>query len=183
MIVWPILVQNSTNNTFGKCNPSESLRNVALEWIQGIPYFELLERMLNSDVRIMAGSQGRHPKIESVIDICENGLAYDGALTLSAVTEIIQLVRPEGAEKVVIKLLELQKRLKYGLPTPISIALYELGFTDRVVSMELGSFLDNTSLDKRTIIQTIRQGEQNIRNILGKYPSYFVEKLNVLLRR
>lgn len=181
MTVWPILAQNTANNTFRKCDPPESLLDVALEWIQGIPYFELLKRMLNSDVRIMAGRQRRRPRIESVIDICENGLAYDGTLTLGAIVEIIQLVRPEGTKEIITKLLELQKRLKYGLPTPTSIALYELGFTDRVVSMDLGFILDNTSLDKGAIIRTIRRDEQNVRNILGKYPSYFVERLNVLL--
>lgn len=132
-------------------------------------------------LRIIARTQRRHIKTDSIIDICDNGLSYDGTLVIGAITEIIELLRPEDSGGLVVKLLELQKRMKYGLSTPMSIALYELGFSDRVVSMDLASILKNTSVDRRSIVRFIKRNEQKVRELLEKYPSYFIERLNDLL--
>jgi len=180
-IIWPILAGNISNNTFRKCDPAAVLRDIALEWTHGKTFDELFTIMSESNARIIAGTQRRQPKLESVVDICENGFAYDGALVVAAITEIMKLVRPQGSEELIIRLLEFQKRLKYGLPTPASIVLYELGFADRVVSIDVASILANVTLDRSSIVQTMRRNEQQFRALLEKYPSYFIERLNNLL--
>ncbi len=180
--VWPILAKNIQNNTFRKCDSPDALRNIALGWINGQTYNDLFKIALKADVRIIAGKQRRHIKLDSIIDICDNGLSYDGTLVINAVAEIIESLHPEDNAETVVKLLELQKRLKYGLPTPISFTLYELGFSDRVISIELASILKNTSLDRRSIIRLMKRNEQEIRELLEKYPAYFMERLNNLLQ-
>lgn len=179
-IMWAILAEGIQNNTFKKCDPPEVLFSIALEWTHGKTFSELFSIMLESNICLIAGKQRRHPKIESVVDICDNGFAYDGSLFLGAVAEIVGLVRPQGSMGLVSKLLELQKKLKYGLPTPTCIALYELGFADRVVALDLSSIVQNTRFDRRSIIRTIRRNEQKVRQLLEKYPSYFIERLNNL---
>ena len=179
--IWPILAQNIQNDTFRKCDSPGILYDIALGWIHGQTYDELFRIASRADLRIIAGTQRRHIKLDSIIDICDNGLPYDGTLVIGAIAEIIELLRPEDSGETIVKLLELQRRLKYGLSTPMSIALYELGFADRVVSTELSSFLGNVSLNRGSIIRTIKRNEQKVRDLLEKYPSYFIERLNNLL--
>ena len=179
--IWPILAQNIQNNTFRKCDSPGILYDIALGWIHGQTYDELFRVASEADVHIMAGTQRRRIKVDHIIDICDNGLSYDGTLVIGAITEIIELLRPEDSAETVFRLLELQKRLKYGLPDSVNIALFELGFTDRVVSMDLSSILKNTQLDRKSIIRFIKRNEQKVRELLEKYPSYFIERLNNLL--
>ncbi len=179
--IWPILVENIQNNTFRKCDPPRILLDIALGWIHGQSYDDLFRVASEADVRIIARTRRRYIKIDSIIDICDNGLSYEGTLIIGAIIEIIEILRPEDGEKTIVRLLELQKRLKYGLSATISIVLYELGFSDRVVAMDLASILENIPLDRSSIIHYIKQNEQKVRELLEKYPSYFIERLNNLL--
>jgi superfamily II DNA/RNA helicase len=176
--IWPVLIENIQNNNFKKFSPAEILLDIALEWIHGQTYFDLLRIAYNANAYIIAGTKRRNIKIDHIIDICDNGLSYDGTLVIGAIIEILELLRPEDGAETIVKLLELQKRLKYGLSNPANIAIYELGFSDRVVSIDLASILENGPIDRRSIIQYFRQNEQKIREILEKYPSYFMERLN-----
>lgn len=155
--------------------------DIALGWIHGQTYDELFRIASGADLRIIARTQRRRIKLDSIIDICDNGLSYDGTLVIGAIAELIELLRPKDSGETIVKLLELQKRLKYGLSTPMSFALYELGFADRVVATELRSFLGNVPLDRGSIIRTIKRNEQKVRDLPEKYPSYFIERLNNLL--
>lgn len=180
-VVWPILAENISNKTFRKCDPQAVLYRIALDWTHGKAFNELFATALDSNARIIAGTQRRHPKIESIIDICENGFAYDGTLVVAAITEIIGLVRPQGAEPVVTGLLELQKSLKYGLPNVKCITIYELGFADRMVSIDLSEILGDVPIDKKSLIREIKRNEQKVRRVLDNYPSFFMERLENLL--
>lgn len=180
-VVWPVLAENISNNTFRKCDPPKVLLDIAQGWIHGKPYNELLTTMSESEARIIARTQRRQPKLESVVDICENGFGYDGSLCVAAITEIIGLVRPQGSEAAITELLELQKRLKYGLPNTKCIAIYELGFADRIVSIDLSEILSNVPIDKKSLIRAIRRNEPKVREVVDKYPSFFTERLNNLL--
>jgi superfamily II DNA/RNA helicase len=179
--IWPVIAENISNNTFRKCDPPETLLDLAQEWIHGKAYNELLTIMLDSNVHILDGTERRKLKLESIVDICENGFAYDGSLVVAAITEIIGLVRPQDSETVITKLLELQKRLKYGLPSPQCIAIYELGFADRMISIDLSEILGNVLTDKKSLIRSAKRNEQKVRNILDRYPSFFMERLENLL--
>lgn len=179
--IWPVLAENISNNTFRKCDPPVVLYDIAQGWTRGKAFDVLFTSMANLNVRIIAGKQRRQPKLESVVDICENGFAYDGTLVVAAITEIIGLVLPQGGEAVIVKLLELQKRLKYGLPSANCVAIYELGFADRMVSIDLSQILGDVPTDRRSIIQAIKRTEQKVRGVLARYPSYFIERLDSLL--
>ena len=163
------------NNSFRKCDQPDVLRNIALEWIKGAPFYELFDILLASGARRIAGTRRQRYKLENMVDICENAFSYDGTLVLGAVAELSELMFIEDAGNLIDTLRELQKRLKYGLPSPLSIALHELGFADRVVSMELALIIDGTRPEKRDVIQAITWQQEEILNRLGQYPSYFSE--------
>lgn len=181
-ISWSILSENIQNSTFQKCDKPEILLDIAMGWTNGQAYNELFNIACKADMHIIAKSQLRNIKLEHIIDICDNGLSYDGSLVIGAIVEIIELLYSEESEETVIRFLELQKRLKYGLSTPINFAIYELGFPDRVISTDLASICKNTPLDRKSIIRVLKRNEQKARELIDKYPSYYIERLNNLLQ-
>ncbi len=175
-LLWPVLSGNINNSTFMKCSVPELLPEVAVGWIRGVPFCELFGILEKADARIGGGKRPRHPKIDHVIDICENALAYEGSLVLGAVCEIANSLLPDDHESLVAELKMLQKRLKYGVASSSAIMLHEIGFADRVVASELASVLGTGLATKRDTHNVIRQNAQEVRNRLHRYPTYFVER-------
>ncbi len=178
---WPLITRNVQNRIFKKCDPPEILRDVAVEWIRGKSFHELFAILSNANARIIAKTQRRRFKLDHIINVCENAFAYDGTLVLGAIAELVELIHPENTGDLLNKLQELQKRLKYGLPSSSAATLYELGFADRIVAMDLGSIIDITPWHKGAVIQEIRRKRVQISERLSKYPTYFTERLNDLL--
>ncbi len=179
--LWPLLEKNIRNRTFRKCDPLGVLEAVAVEWIHGKAFHNLLEILTDANVRIIAGKQLRQFKLDHVVDICESAFAYDGTLVVGAVTELIELVHPEGTDSLISELQELQKRLKYGVPSSSAIVLYELGFADRAVSMDLASIINVTQSNKNTVRKQIKEERHRVAQLLSKYPAYFTKRLKDVL--
>jgi superfamily II DNA/RNA helicase len=178
--LWPILARTIRNSLFKRCNPAEILQAVAEGWIEGRPYHELFQIVSEANVRFGTGPRARYARLEHVVDICENALAYDGMLTMGAVTEIYGLLRPDDHDTLGI-LLKLQKRMKYGLPSPLTVILYELGFADRVIAIELSEVVGAGS-SRRRVIGQLKQKVGRVREVLEKYPSYFHKILTTVLK-
>ena len=87
--IWSLLESNIHNNQFRKCDKPESMKKVAFEWCHGIPFNELLEILKQDDARRRAKSKRMRYTLEDVVDVCENGFAYDGILVLGAVIELV----------------------------------------------------------------------------------------------
>ena len=71
--------------------------------------------------------------------------------------------------------------MKYGLPNQTSVILYEMGFNDRIVSMEMADILDEKyqAGSRKEIVMLIKRDEvtrEKIQKNLKKYPSYFYQK-------
>ncbi len=174
-ILWPILFENIHSNLIRKCNAPDVLKQIAFEWIQGKPFFELFEIIQESGAQVNAGTQLRDYKIENIIDICENGLAYDGMLVLGAVSDFLELNPSIDTDNLLNNLQSLQKRLKYGLASPTSLVLYEMGFSDRIVSSALSPIFENLEPEHNVIIREFRARQEQIFEILDHYPSFFSE--------
>ncbi len=181
--LWPLISTNIQNSTFKKCTPKEILFEFASRWTQGISFGDLLQLLNTEGVRIGMGSHPRYPTIDHVVDICENGLSFDGMLLVGAVTEIIGIVQPEGDDDELLtrKLQDLQRKLRYGLPSSSAITLYQIGFADRVVSMELSSIINLDISDRESMILILKANKERARAILEKYPLYFTHIMNEVL--
>lgn len=73
-----------------------------------------------------------------------------------------------------------QKRLKYGLPTDATIALYELGFSDRAIAKELASSLGLANQQRKDVKISIKSNRVSVLTVIDKYPRYFLERANEL---
>lgn len=170
-LVWPLLIKHIHNNIFMKCDKPDVLKEITQGWINGNSFHELLETIQHRKAKMIWGTKRRDFKIDHMVEVCEVGLAYDVALLIGAITEFIDLVNLEGKDVLINRLQFLQKRLKYGLPSVTSIVLYEMGFSDRVIALELAAIVNGR--DQRTIRRSLKEKKVNVERVLNKYPSYY----------
>lgn len=173
--LWPLVADNIHNNSFKKCNQPLALLTLLLSWVEGKSYHQLFIDLTSSGAKLIAGQQLRSYKIDHIVDICENGLAYEGILVFGALIELIPTLHLENIGFLISQLQLLQKRLKYGLPNEISIILYELGFADRIVAIDLSTLLSDALPEKNAVKLALRARREEVFEKLNLYPRYFSE--------
>lgn len=172
-IIWPLLQQYIKNRRFINCDELDHMKNLTIGWINGSPFYDLYQTLIEAGAKLRAGSQLRNYKIDQIVDICENGFAYEGTLLLGALIELIVSTDNEGVENISSTIQLLQKQLKYGLSNQVAVTLYEMGFADRAVSMELSALFEDVQPSRSLVIQALRAQREPVFEILDQYPSYF----------
>ena len=181
-LVWPLITGHVHNKAFNKFDKKNVLKEITKKWISGTPFHELYRIADTNKCKLGKGKRPRKVKIENIIDICEGGLAYDGALLVSALCEFVEMLNREGTGDPINRLQLFQKSLKYGLPTETTIALYELGFLDRVIVQDLVASLNLDATQKKDLVKALKKDRDGAKALMEKYPSYFQEQMNKLLR-
>jgi POLQ-like helicase len=154
-LLWPLLNTHIYNGTFRKCDKPEALKELALAWISGQPFNVILQVLQRQDARLVWGKTFRQFNIEHIVEMCEGGLAYDASLLVGAIIELAGYAAHDATSELTGKLQLFQKILKYGLPTGTTIALYEVGFSDRVIAAELSISLG--LVDEQLIPASVRK--------------------------
>lgn len=180
-LAWPLLTRHINSGVFTKFDKPEVLKEIAHGWISGKPFSDLLKIIRKQKAKMICGTRRREFKIDHVVDVCEGTLAYDGALVVGAVCEFIETLDQDGTGDLINRLQLFQKRLKYGLPTETTIALYELGFSDRVIAQDLAASLNLAATQKKDLVKALKKDRDGARAVMEKYPSYFQERMNELL--
>lgn len=180
-LAWPLITEHIHNKAFNKFDKQDVLNTIAQEWISGTPFHELFRIADKNKCKLGKGERPRKVKIDNIIDICEGGLAYDGALLVSALCEFAETLDQEGTGDLINRLQLFQKRLKYGLPTETNIAIYELGFSDRVIAQDLAASLNLSVTQKKDVIKILKQNRDAAIAVIEKYPTYFQERMNELM--
>jgi len=180
-LAWSLITRHAHNKAFNKFDKKNVLKEITKKWISGTPFHELYRIADTNKCKLGKGKRPRKVKIENIIDICEGGLAYDGALLVSALCEFVEMLDREGTGDPINHLQLFQKRLKYGLPTETTIALYELGFSDRVIAQDLAAALNLAATQKRDIVKALKKDRDGANAVMEKYPIYFQERMNELL--
>lgn len=181
-LVWPLITGHVHNKAFNKFDKKDVLKEITKKWISGTPFNQLFRIADNNKCKLGKGKRPRKVKIENVIDICEGGLAYDGALLVSALCEFVEMLDREGTGDPINRLQLFQKRMKYGLPTETTIALFELGFSDRVIAQDLATSLNLDATQKKDLVKALKKDRDGARAVMERYPSYFQERMNELLQ-
>jgi len=181
-LVWSLITGHVHNKAFNKFDKKDVLKEITKKWISGTPFNQLFRIADNNKCKLGKGKRPRKVKIENIIDICEGGLAYDGALLVSALCEFVEMLDREGTGDPINRLQIFQKRMKYGLPTETTIALYELGFSDRVIAQDLAASLNLAATQKKDLVKALKKDRDGARAVMERYPSYFQERMNELLQ-
>jgi POLQ-like helicase len=175
-IVWPCIAARIESDTFQKWRPVETRDAFAKRWIAGESFGVLHDSITAAGVRIGLGAKPRKPKVEHIVEMGENALGFDGAHVLGAIAELFELLAPEdeSAGEPLRALQVLQKRLRYGVPAGAPILLYEAGFADRPLAIELAAVVPGVS-SRGEMRKAMREERYAAETILAGYPRYFTE--------
>ena len=110
---------------------------------------------------------------ESFLYICDNARHEVIKTTLDG-KEIMVLPYPAESGKY-------ESADKY-IPTETTIAIYELGFSDRVIAQDLAASLNLTATQKKDLVKALKKDRDGARAVMEKYPNYFQERMNELLQ-
>ncbi len=181
-VLYPVIEKYLNGDTLKKIFPEGQRSPLALSWVSGSSYYEMLSHLLSNKSWLQAGSQKRRIQLSHIVDICDRQLAFDGMLTLGAIAEILES-DPDFTNTTIPKSVRLlQKRIKYGLPDKLSVRVFELGFSDRVIAQKLGNYLEQKNVRNNFMLtQEIKKNIDEIRSILLPYPSYFLGVLDKFL--
>ena len=179
-LLWPTLSGFIRNSIFRRCNPRALTDTLVLRWLDGSSFKSMHENDLQ-DAKLGFGARPRRFTIANLVDLCENAFGYDGTLVLGAIAEL-SAVSDEGPSALLAQPSLLQKRLKYGLPSPHSVVLFELGFSDRHIAMHLASLLPRSARTREEAVSVITENYAVFESALRQYPSYFTTVLERTLK-
>jgi hypothetical protein len=172
-VLWNLLKSHFKNNACGKMTPPDVLGNVALSWIGGDSFEAIHQEVTRLGGRMRWGEKFRDFKIEHIVEICENGLAFDGGLIVGAVVEAIQLGGLDSGGDLLPRLLILQKSLKYGIVGKAAISLYELGFADRVVIKHILEHFGFEDEGRSRVMEVLSSQSESATGVVAEFPRYF----------
>ncbi len=180
-LIWPLLHSHITNGIFKKLDRADAQQQAMKMWLTGEPFFAILASVQNLGAKLIWGSQRRDFTTDHIVELCESGFAYDGALLIGSICEMIDLIEVQDSNDLIHRLHIFQKRIKYGLPTEAAIAVYELGFADRVITQKLAENLGLAGAVKTKTAKEIKKRQGDAIEILSEYPAYFQMRLNDLI--
>ncbi|CAI8990325.1 DEAD/DEAH box helicase [Pseudomonas sp. IT-196MI5] len=169
-VVWTLVMQLSQGSIGHKIMPENLSLDIALKWIAGQSYREVLEYVKLSKGHYQAGKQKRTVTIDNIIEFCDKFLGYEAMLYVGGVADILEA---KGIlENCVTSFRLLQSRLKYGLSSDFEIGLYTGNYPDREVVKMIVAELDKVSFVKLNQ-ESINNNPHLIVSVLARFPSYF----------
>lgn len=180
LFVWQFIKTRITNKSFMSFNQPQYIDEIFNNWVSNSSYSSIFSELESYNIRMGNTSQARRLTVEYIIQICEKAISFEGTLILSSIIEFLKLYE----ERLDISDLELslkvfQKKMKYGLNSAMAIIIYEMGFNDRFLAIEIENLLPDTNSSYRDIKDFIKSNIL-VEDILNNYPSYFTKVYRAL---
>lgn len=181
-LLFPVLERYLVEGSLTKLTPGHGRLDVALGWISGVSFINILSSLQESGARTIAGTQMRKIDVYQIVEACEGQLAFEGMLILGAIAEVLE-ANSEFTDTTIPDMVRtLQKRIKYGLASELEIQIYEAGFNDRILAQKLASKIAIASPRNRFMLKrSLVEMETEVRAILADYPSYYREVFNSIV--
>lgn len=181
--LFPLIYILMENKIMKNIENQESVRDIGAKWIGGKSYYEILSYAIQNNFKIKSGKNFKDIGLDEIIGLCDRGFGYDCTLLISAVTEII-ISETDEKHQVVGLLKFLSSQLRYGLNTKMSILIYEIGFSDRVVAKEVAGFFERKGImatTKKELKKCLKRHSIEMNKILYEYPAVFEDRLGALI--
>lgn len=175
--VWELLSQQIDDKFFSQVEPRELSITLAINWMNGLSYGELIAIASSKNGTKPWGTKRRRLTEADVVDFVESTLGFDCSLILAAVAQSLFGDRGLMSEDAAAISL-FQKSIKYGLPDWLSISCVELGFADRAVASGMRDCLIQAGYDEAYADMAMHSHRSEISNFLESYPSYFMAVLD-----
>lgn len=167
------------NKTIKQLENSNTVLKIGLPWIAGRSYEKILEICVDENLKIEKWRTLNQIDLDDVVKICDNILSYEITVILSAISEVAQAIVGDG-DNLMNLFKMLSSELKYGLPYGMPIMIYEIGFSDRVVSQKIVEFFKVKGIhidSKNDGRRKLKKHRQYIKEIISQYPSVYSDKL------
>ncbi|EMS74332.1 DEAD/DEAH box helicase [Enterococcus durans IPLA 655] len=179
-VIFPQVILFTDNTIINRIDDSSIFTQICKLWIQGQSYFDILVYCQDHQFQITKRNRLVSFILQDVIEICDNLLSYGTILPLNGIVTFI-----DGFENnsTIHLIKSLQKKIRYGLPSHLSINIFELGFSDRVVAQIMAQIIDGSSFSTPTLIskrrtkELLRQNRQELEVALQDLPQYFLDIL------
>lgn len=121
--------------------------------------------------------------ISKIDSYCSKKISYELSLFIGNICDLISINKDNKVQlEKVKKIMLLQKKIKYGIPTITSISICEKIFNDRLLAIKISELLKNEDIKADMIVSMIKYNKEKILKFLNYYPKYFEEKLKFILR-
>ena len=177
-LLWPLITEVLSDD-LDRYLPGTAVLPVAQSWVAGDSYAGIFAAWVSAGGSIRFGEKTRKTKMDDIVELCDNVIGYHSTLVIAAAAEHLGGLTVDGAADCVLNLGTLQKQVKYGLSDIDEIALYEMGFADRVVAQALRPVI--ASAGGRTVRGRLRHSADAVRETLEQFPRYFSVCLSSLL--
>lgn len=178
--LYDCLIELVDNRILDQLENAQTVLKIGLLWIHGLSYEKILEMCIMENLKIEKRKKLKVIELDDVVKICDNILSYDITVILSAIAEIVKALA-EDNHNILDIFKGLSSELKYGLPSGTSIIIYEIGFSDRVVSQKIAEFFNRNDIyitSKHEGRRNLRRYRENIEVLISQYPSVYSEKLS-----
>jgi POLQ-like helicase len=179
-IIFPIIMKVNGYKKLARYGNIQELLQVMMMWINGESFERILKYMNDNDIKIYKRGSYRDVMIDNVVELCESCFGYQCSLILSALSEMVKNVLNSSDKFEMLN--EIARSLKYGLADETAILIYEMGFSDRIVSQEIFSTIPFAK-DKRDLKRLLKNNSQRVYELLNPYPSYFSVTLAQIIGR
>lgn len=159
-----------------KLNDDSAVSPLLSLWLSGATYIEIFNYALSREISVRWGTRYRVISLDDIISLCDYDFGY---VSLSIIQSLIEILNNRDcSDETINKLNDIISRARYGLPNQTSINVYELGFSDRILSQKIASRLEryDCSSNKKTK-QAIKECKKEIESLLLEYPTYFLSRL------
>lgn len=175
LFVWHFIKTRIKNKSFTSFNQPQYIDNIFNYWLSNSSYSRIFNDLESYDIRMGTTTRARKLTVDYIIQICEKAISFEGTLILSSIIEFLKLYE----ERYDISDLEqslkvFQKKMKYGLSSVTAIMIYEMGFNDRFLAIEIENLLSNNNASYREVKNFIRNNIV-VESILDDYPFYFTK--------
>lgn len=179
-MLWEYLYLYSNSKVLKSFTQEDALI-LCKQWINGESFLSIL----NSASPLTRTARQRL-EMMNIVDLCESGFSYDIATLLGSLYELMTIFFPdEYLDLIKSECYLMQKRLKYGTPGELESIIYELGFSDRGLSMEISALLETplVTSSRNEVARAIRNNAAVREIIENEYPEYFLTRLSSLSTR
>lgn len=174
--IWYFLKSKIRNKSFRNFNKPQYLNNIYNNWLNNKSYAFIYAKLADLDIKMGNTARARKLTVDYISEICEKALSFEGTLILSSVIAFLDLYNDEhNITNLVTNLTIFQKKLKYGLNSINAISIYEMGFIDKFIALELSQLMDGEVVNYKEIKVFLKTNSEEVENILSKYPSYFMK--------
>lgn len=178
--VWPLLSSLVDDKFLTSIEPAGIAMQLAQGWMRGDTYRQLFDMAAGAEASKPWGENERRKVTEAdVLQFLEGCLGFDCPLVVAAVWQFLfSATGLNGAEADVLN--EFQKSLAYGLPSNITVSIYESGLADRQVAQDVALNLWLTGYDGADFRAALNESREVVAITLSVYPSYFRTVLDSL---